>query len=276
MSTTAASAPKLRDSSSTVESSDPKLVWYLGYGSNMSSKVLSGRRNVHPVKAQPVIVPGYELTFDMAGLPYWEPGFGTIQRVGEDNPSLEHMPLLRTNSSDTESAGTDLKKSSMLHCVAFLITSQELDHIINTEGGSGNPEFGYRLVSIACETYGGERLVGKTLVNTQVLATGLHPSPRYLDILIEGATEHSLAPEYICRLQSITPYTAKTPGQKLAKYLILVLAFPAFVPTLAFALAALAFDVKTPRIIGTYNEWLSRAMWGAHNWVFAPIFGRGG
>ncbi|KAJ1860962.1 hypothetical protein LPJ78_005601 [Coemansia sp. RSA 989] len=241
----------------------------------MSSKVLSERRNVYPVKAQPVVVPGYELTFDMAGLPYWEPGFGTIQPVAEDNLNLEHMPLLRTSSSDTVSAETGMKKSSMLHCVAFLITSQELDHIINTEGGSGNPEFGYRLVSIACKTYSGEPLVGKTLVNTQVLAIGLLPSPRYLNILIDGATEHNLAPEYISRLQSVTPYTAKTPGQKLAKYLMLVLAFPAFVPTLAFALAALAFDIKTPRIIGTYNEWLTRAIWGAHNWIFAPIFGRG-
>ncbi|KAJ2356426.1 hypothetical protein GGF43_002085 [Coemansia sp. RSA 2618] len=162
-----------------------------------------------------------------------------------------------------------------LHCVAFQITRQELEHIVNTEGGSGNPDFGYRLVSIPCETYSGQHLVGMTLVNSQVIATGMRPSPRYHNILIEGAGEHGLAPEYLARLKTIEPFVAKTPGQKAAKYLMLVLVLPAMLPALAFGFAALAFDVKTPRVVAVYNEWVTRVMWSVHSWIIAPVFGKG-
>ncbi|KAJ2477228.1 hypothetical protein IWW56_004464 [Coemansia sp. RSA 2131] len=251
----------------------------------MSTKVLSGRRNVHPVQALPVIVPGYELTFDMAGVPYWEPGFGAIQPIdkgiidtmqvrADDKVVAEDSPLLPVIERGTTSTSGN-RVGSPLHCVAFQITQHELEHIVNTEGGSGNPDFGYKLVSIPCETYGGQPLVGMTLINSEIIATGLHPSPRYLGILLEGADEHGLELEYVARLNSITPFVAQTLGQKVAKYLTLVMFLPVFLPVVACAVAALVFNVKTPRVMAVYNEWVVRGLWGVHACVFAPVFGRG-
>eukprot|EP00200_Dunaliella_tertiolecta_P015961 CAMPEP_0202422156 /NCGR_PEP_ID=MMETSP1128-20130828/50709_1 /ASSEMBLY_ACC=CAM_ASM_000463 /TAXON_ID=3047 /ORGANISM="Dunaliella tertiolecta, Strain CCMP1320" /LENGTH=424 /DNA_ID=CAMNT_0049030203 /DNA_START=643 /DNA_END=1914 /DNA_ORIENTATION=+ len=53
-------------------------VWYLAFGSNMSPKVLTGRRNVKPMSSLTCTVPGYTLGFHYKGIPYLEPGFATI------------------------------------------------------------------------------------------------------------------------------------------------------------------------------------------------------
>ncbi|KAJ2387847.1 hypothetical protein H4S02_003158 [Coemansia sp. RSA 2611] len=224
----------------------------------MSSKILSGRRKVYPAKAVPVVIQDYELTFDMRGVPYIEPGFGTISAVNRADKKTRCGPV-----------------GSPLHCVAFQITERELQHIVNTEGGNGHENFGYKLISIECQTYQGEWLVGQTLVDTSSTVSGLHPSPRYHNILLEGAAEHQLDPEYIERLSAVKPFVARTTGQKAAKYLMLVLFFPLFIPTLAFALAALKFDVQTPRIMTVYSEFVKQLMWAAHDWVLAPLFGKG-
>ncbi|KAJ2779178.1 hypothetical protein H4R18_004157 [Coemansia javaensis] len=256
---------------------DSGVVWYLGtftwcsgrgvggwmwYGSNMSSRVLSGRRRVFPAKAVPVVVPGYQLTFDMAGLPYWEPGFGTIQPA-------------EPRGARGGTGATDCQVGEPLHCVAFLITRHELERIIDTEGGAGNPNFGYRLATVECTSYDGVAMRGVTLVNTERVATGLHPSPRYHGILMQGAVEHRLADEYIARLGRVQPYVPKTAGQRAAKYIAAALYAPLVLPTAVFGLCALAFGAKTPRAVGTYNEWATRLVWLIHDCVLAPVFGRG-
>lgn len=55
------------------------LLWYFAFGANMDPDVLSKRRNVYPKESQPCKVVGYVLTFSHIGLPYMEPGFGTIE-----------------------------------------------------------------------------------------------------------------------------------------------------------------------------------------------------
>jgi hypothetical protein len=42
-------------------------VFYLGYGSNMSPQVLTGRRRVRPQQSMPCYVPGYMLSFAVTG-----------------------------------------------------------------------------------------------------------------------------------------------------------------------------------------------------------------
>ncbi|KAJ1997984.1 hypothetical protein GGI04_005194, partial [Coemansia thaxteri] len=127
-----------------------EMIWYLGYGSNMNSKVLSGRRQVFPIKSLPVVVPGYQLTFDMAGLPYWEPGFGAIKPVDAPSENCWHCRR-RQYLNDKRALLAEGQQScgcqvgEPLHCIAHLITKKELRHIMNTEGGNGNPDFGYQL-----------------------------------------------------------------------------------------------------------------------------------
>jgi len=55
------------------------LLWYFSFGSNMDPDVLTKRRNVRPKQSHPCQVVGYVLTFSHLGLPYMEPGMGTIE-----------------------------------------------------------------------------------------------------------------------------------------------------------------------------------------------------
>lgn len=226
----------------------------------MSSKVLSGRRQVYPVESMPVIVPGYQLTFDVAGLPYFEPGFGTIQPI-DDNGKYSSSP--------------DCQVGSPMHCVAHLITKKELAHIVNTEGGSGNPDFGYQLIEVSCETYSGKKIVGTTLFDTSTFPNGHHPSVRYYNIIMDGSREYGLSPSYIKRLEQVTPYVARTTWQKMGKYLFFALALPLALPVFLFAMAGLLFKLKMPRPVAVYGEWAKRFLWVMHDRIFAPIFGKG-
>ncbi|KAJ2076727.1 hypothetical protein H4R24_005539 [Coemansia sp. RSA 988] len=250
--------------------------------------VLSGRRHVYPVKSLPVTVSNYRLTFDMEGLPYWEPGFGVIKCVENDSmagpeanvvtPKIkENSPLhSEINSSEPDTCIEGAYINSLLHGVAFLITQKEMDHIVNTEGGGGNPNVGYRLIEVACTTYDGKSLQAVTLVSTrQITTAALHPSPRYRNILIEGATEHGLAPEYIQLLEEVEPYEARQFGQRVGKYLVTLIFAPLVVPIIGFSFAAMAFGTKIPLAVTSYQGWITRLVWNAHDWIFAPVFGKG-
>lgn len=65
-------------------SSEADLLWYFAFGSNMDPDVLGRVRHVHPRQSQPCKVEGYVLTFAHRGLPYLEPGFGTIEPLEQD------------------------------------------------------------------------------------------------------------------------------------------------------------------------------------------------
>ena len=58
--------------SSTPSSSSEEVVWYFAFGSNMASRVLIGRRQVQPMESHPCVVEGYDLVFNMRGLPFFE------------------------------------------------------------------------------------------------------------------------------------------------------------------------------------------------------------
>ncbi|KAJ2617580.1 hypothetical protein EV177_000495 [Coemansia sp. RSA 1804] len=283
---------KVKSAAVSTSSKDEEMLWYLGYGSNMSSKVLSGRRQVFPKESCPVVVEGYQLTFDMAGLPYWEPGFGTLQPVNADGNSSRFQdnktgeqskgdePLLSDSNKQSDhtektSSSPDCHVGAPLHCVAHLITRSEMDHIINTEGGNGNPDFGYQVIEVECQTYDKRTIVGVTLIDSSTQESCKHPSPRYHKILMDGAVEHELAPEYVERLSAVVPYTATTVGQKAAKWIMLVIGLPLSLPIIVASVAALVFKTKVPRTISTYGEMVKRIIWILHDNIFSPLFGTG-
>ena len=88
---------------------DTELVWYFAFGSNMSPDTLGKVRKVFPVQSKACKVLGYTLTFSHTGLPYIEPGFGTIE------PLSWHPvpPTLRIASSSHDKAAATPGKATM-------------------------------------------------------------------------------------------------------------------------------------------------------------------
>ncbi|KAI1088459.1 hypothetical protein F5B19DRAFT_471417 [Rostrohypoxylon terebratum] len=65
------------DSSDSSDSASASTVLYLAYGANLSQSVLD-RHDIKPISQINVSAPTFDLAFDLAGIPYWEPCFSNI------------------------------------------------------------------------------------------------------------------------------------------------------------------------------------------------------
>jgi len=101
---------------------DDDLVWYFSYGSNMNPDVFEKKRKIKCVDYRVCKAPGYVLTYTESMLPYSEPSFCTCVKRSE-LPSCD--PNIRPD----------------IHGVAFLITRQQYEHMLLTEGGWGYQEY---------------------------------------------------------------------------------------------------------------------------------------
>ena len=54
---------------------------YFAYGSNVNTKTMKGTRGITPSAAYPAVLPGYELVFNVPGLPFIEPAFASVRHV---------------------------------------------------------------------------------------------------------------------------------------------------------------------------------------------------
>ena len=97
-----------------------RLVWYLAYGSNLSSQTFREDRQITPQAAVAIVVPGWHLTLSSAGFPYREPSFASIAAVGSAGPTDEKH---------------DGPCELPLHGTAYLITWSQWIKIIASEGG---------------------------------------------------------------------------------------------------------------------------------------------
>lgn len=88
-------------------------IWYLAYGSNLSSSKFIKDRGIHPLDVAVVSVPGFTLALESMGFPYREPSFATIRAR-----DLQAAPKER------ELLGT-----------AYLVTPDQYKNIISSEGG---------------------------------------------------------------------------------------------------------------------------------------------
>jgi hypothetical protein len=181
-------------SSSCIQNSENNLPnrWYLAYGSNLSSKTFCGRRGIRPLAQTNVIVPSLELTFDLPGIPYWEPCFANVRRRKENDAGEKRPPVLIG--------------------VAYLVTADDWTRIMATEGGG----MSYEEVVVECRRLPGpDGKTGRTIdevvseadaetlvqddQNELILASTLlapdskrrlapvQPSKRYIDIIRAGA-----------------------------------------------------------------------------------------
>lgn len=144
------------------------LVYYFGYGSNMSSRYLINIRNVPIYESQAASVKDHEVVFAVSSLPAVEPSFASM------------VP-----SPGRAAQG-----------VVHLIDRANLRRIVGSESSS------YRLREVDAVGSGDKPLKVWALLGSRGPATAT-PSQRYLDILIEGAEEHSLAEEYVAELKAL-------------------------------------------------------------------------
>jgi cation transport regulator ChaC len=143
-------------------------LWYFGYGSNMSRAIFEGRRQMQPLATQVGWIEGYRISFDIP--------IGPGER-GVAN--LEPLPGWRT------------------HGVVYTLAAADCDRLDGTEGV---PAGIYRRVPIEVVLPTGERLDAFTY-RSSISQPGRKPSARYLGLLLEGARERGLPPDYVSFLE---------------------------------------------------------------------------
>jgi len=264
------------------------VVWYLAYGSNMSSAVLTKRRGVKPIKSIPVECRSLYLSFELrSSFPYVEPAFGCILDVMNRDPeTLEEVNYIRRRTGNRPIySSVDISKEELkellpptLHGVLHKITKEDYETIRRTEGGGGYDEFGYHDKPVECITYDGKRINALTL---EVKRTACYPncqaSLRYLKILRNGAREHNLAPHYQKYLESLEPYKSNSLWTSLGKYFLVVLLSPfiIFIITVMGGSRLLGYKQRLPWAFHWFMEKFSKGIFWFHDKIYSKIFGDG-
>lgn len=256
---------------------EPKdTVLYLGYGSNLCAETFQGKRNIKPLSQVNVVVPALSLSFDLPGLPYTEPCFGNVR--------------YRDTSTAGDVARDDYHKDRWhkgLVGVVYEVTRADYINIIATEGGGS----GYQDVLVDCYALNGtlneivpsnpsgHYFKAHTLYDPSGLSKREHsyaqPSPRYLKLITDGATEHALPQEYQDFLNQIRTFHLTTTRQRLGQFVFLAI----WAPFLLFALQGSKIFLRPD---GTYPKWMAKfiqfiftSSWASYDKFFKKTFGEG-
>jgi len=181
----------------------------------MYPNVLSGRRKILPLESIPGVLEGWQLTFDLRGIPGLEPCFGNIK----ENPDSE------------------------IHGVLHKMTNKQFKHLLATETGSGVDKNGYIPYKVNVHAYDGRMIEAYALVVRQtspsILCHHTVPSARYVGLLRNGATHHKIHPLYIEYLQSLPSMERNKPVMILViiEILLLIILFsPFWIPVVIYYL----------------------------------------
>jgi hypothetical protein len=210
-------------------------VWNFAFGANLSRRVLTGRRRIEPLESLPAVVFGWELSFDYRGLPFLEPGFGTLRKV------------TALSGPGSEDGGPRREGGVCVHGVVHRMSAPDYQQLLVTEGGSGRDDVpGYRAVPVRCRVYQpsadavhpptpcpapttapGAEIVAVALVATaDVIRPGTLPSDRYAKLLVTGAHAYGLDKEYQRFLQAQPRHTKTCAGICSITFLYTVLLLP--------------------------------------------------
>jgi hypothetical protein len=227
------------NSVSVFPSSYPSYVYNFAYGSNMCSDVLTGRRKIKPVESIPGVLEGWQLTFDLRGVPGVEPAFGNIK----PNPTAE------------------------IHGLLHKMTGEEFKYLLTTEGGGGERDTGYIPTLLPVLAYDGRVIQAYALVvrqNSPAIHQQHHlPSNRYLNLLVRGAKHHGVEESYIEYLESLPFHTKSKPVLALMIFellLLLLLYAPIYLPVLVFWIATGKFRKFRPWLF----QLLSTSIWALY------------
>jgi hypothetical protein len=173
-----------------IESAAPDdIVYYFGVGSNMlRSKIVNRGLNgstIDLIDFQPAVVKAHRLGFTMRGIPPLEPGMGSLEPC--------------------ETAAEDGQESEC-HGALCTMRADEYEKLWLSEGG-GQPNPGYEEVVVRATPYGmtEEQAVPALALRTRPharLSVDACPSPRYMALLIGGATELGLQEAYVDKLRA--------------------------------------------------------------------------
>jgi hypothetical protein len=179
----------------------------------MYLNVLSGRRKIHPIESIPGVLEGWQLTFDLRGIPAVEPCFGNIK----ENPDSE------------------------IHGVLHKMTAAQFKHLLATEGGGGVDANGYIPYKVNVHAYDGRIIEAYALVVRQTSPSILYhhalPSARYVGLLRNGAKHFNIHPLYIEYLQSLPSTERNKPIMALViiEVLLLIALFsPFWIPVVIY------------------------------------------
>jgi len=263
-------------------------LWYLAYGSNMNPKVLTDRRKVKPLESKACECKELFLSFDLrSSFAYVEPCFASVlEAPKKHNWSLEEINYFRarTGNPPIKVIGQEdpekLKEyiPPTLHGVIHKISVQEMDMIRKTEGGGGYDEFGYREKHVEVITYDGTKLNAVTLIaNSHLSMPGHQASPRYLNILREGARLHGVADFYCQYLDSLEPYRPPSIREKIGRYVFLVSMVPvmALFVTIFVGPRLFGYKGKLPWSVYWVLEKVNVGVGWYHDYFFSKIFGNG-
>ena len=154
--------------------SQNSLVWKFGYGSNMSLENLRQKKGLDPKEAKQVVLKDFALSFPAGGgIDLVEPSFATLKKqTGQE-----------------------------VHGVAALMSVADAKNLDGQEGS-------YIVELHPTKTYDGETLTVEVYVSKDLAPD--HPesccSDRYRALLVRGAKENNLAPEWIEKLQDLPVY----------------------------------------------------------------------
>jgi cation transport regulator ChaC len=144
-------------------------LWYFAYGSNMSPATFLERRGMRPFATRRARLDGYRLCFSLPVGP-GERGVANVERTA----------------------------GAHVWGVAYLIPHTEGDRLDRTEGVLGGL---YERIPVVVAAEG-DRLEAFTY-RSSFSSLGRKPSARYLGLLLEGARQHGLPPEYIEALEAL-------------------------------------------------------------------------
>ncbi|BFZ56897.1 hypothetical protein PYCC9005_003947 [Savitreella phatthalungensis] len=232
--------------------------WYFAYGSNLDGDVFLRRRGIHPIRHKRLKVPGWRLNFEIAGLPYREPGFGSIRPLDTEDaqdPAVINQPDLQG--------------------VAYLVTEPDYQHIIATEGGAGN-ESGYAQIQLDAHSMDNQvETLRVWTLQAKRPRRRCQPSERYVGLILSGAKQHGFDEKYIAYLRDVQTYRLQGWWQTFGALIFSAFWLP--VVTLLFTLRAKLTDQKgnSPRWLGQLMGIVFSAVWTMHDTVWSPVFGRG-
>jgi gamma-glutamylcyclotransferase len=145
------------------------LIKYLGYGSNMNRGIFEDRRGMRPIQARPAVLDNYRICFNLP--------------IGRGERGVANL---------------EPSEGARVWGVLYLITTDEAEHLDRTEGV---PSGGYRRIPVNVSVDGGKEIEAFTYQSDKI-NPGRKPSPRYIALLIEGAVQHGLPPDYVDYLRS--------------------------------------------------------------------------
>jgi cation transport regulator ChaC len=148
-------------------------IWYFAYGSNMQQATFSGRRGIEPRSAVPARLAGWELVLDKPPLIPMGQSFANI---------VEHP-------------------DAVVYGVLYELAADDYAHVERTEAV---PLGNYVAIEVDVEVLsdGSVRRAARTLTSLR-RAPEMRPSTRYMALMIEGAMEHGLPPEWIAFLRGV-------------------------------------------------------------------------